>query len=323
MEYPYSVTLERFIRKLEVEPVYLPDDAAGRKIVSLDVNRPGLCLAGFYNKFDEKRVQVLGRTEMAYLDQLTPEVRAQSMDRFLSEKVPAVISSRGLEPQPEMIAAARKYGVPLFKTDEPTATFMPRIIAFLSLELAPRTTKHGVLVEVYGEGVLLLGESGVGKSETAIELVKRGHRLIADDAVEIKRASHVTLVGTSPENIRHFVELRGIGIINVRQIFGMGAIKVSEKIDLIVQLEVWDQHKPYDRMGLHNEYTEILGLEVPSITLPVKPGRNLAVIIEVAAMNHRQKKLGYNAAQELLVKLGLNDDVPDDELADQIDFISF
>ncbi|MDR3552439.1 MAG: HPr(Ser) kinase/phosphatase, partial [Clostridia bacterium] len=195
--------------------------------------------------------------------------------------------------------------VPLLRTTESTSSFLSGLISYLNVELAPRITRHGVLVEVYGEGVLLLGESGVGKSETAIELVKRGHRLIADDAVEIKRVSNRTLVGTSPENIRHFVELRGIGIINARRIFGMGSVKVTEKVDMVIKLEAWDSNKIYDRMGTENEQTEILGIKVPSLTIPVKPGRNLAIIIEVAAMNNRQKKMGYNAAQELLEKLGI------------------
>ena len=204
-----------------------------------------------------------------------------------------------------MIEAAKQNQVPIVRTQDATSSFMAALISFLNVELAPRITRHGVLVEVYGEGMLILGDSGVGKSETAIELVKRGHRLIADDAVEIRRVSNKSLVGTSPENIRHFVELRGIGIINARRLFGMGAVKTTEKIDMIVKLEHWDASKTYDRMGIENEYTTILGNRVPSLTIPVKPGRNLAIILEVAAMNNRQKKMGYNAAQELLKKLGM------------------
>ena len=208
----------------------------------------------------------------------------------------------------EILRIAEEYGVPLLRTHESTSDFTSALIAFLNLHLAPRITRHGVLVEVYGEGILLLGESGVGKSETAIELVKRGHRLIADDAVEIRRVSSKSLVGTAPDNIRHFIELRGIGIINASRIFGVGAVKLTEKIDLVVNLEPWDSNKVYDRMGLENQSTEILGLNIPSLTIPVKPGRNLAVIIEVAAMNSRQKKLGYNAAEDLLNRLGMGDD---------------
>ncbi|MEG2597488.1 MAG: HPr(Ser) kinase/phosphatase, partial [Oscillospiraceae bacterium] len=214
---------------------------------------------------------------------------------------------------PEFIAAAEKYQVPIIRTQESTSSFMAAMIAFLNVELAPRITRHGVLVEAYGEGILMLGDSGVGKSETAIELVKRGHRLIADDAVEIRRVSNRTLVGTSPDNIRHFLELRGIGIINARRLFGIGSVKMTEKIDMIVKLEHWDSNKVYDRMGIENEYTTILGIQIPSLTIPIKPGRNLAIIVEVAAMNNRQKKMGYNAAQELLANLGMpvtpNDDI--------------
>ncbi len=206
-----------------------------------------------------------------------------------------------------MIALAKKYAVPLLRTAEPTSGIMATIIAYLSTELAERITRHGVMVEVYGEGILILGDSGVGKSETAVELIKRGHRLIADDAVEIKRVSAKTLVGSSPDNIRHFMELRGIGIVNARNIFGIGSVKLTEKIDMVIQLEHWDSEKSYDRMGLEDEHIEILGINVPSTTIPVKPGRNLAVIIEIAAMNHRQKKMGYNAAKELMAQLGMED----------------
>ena len=216
-----------------------------------------------------------------------------------------MILTRGLEPFPEILSLAPRYGVPVCRTADGTSAFIASLISYLNVQLAPRITRHGVLVEVYGEGILLLGESGVGKSETAIELVKRGHRLIADDAVEIRRVSSRSLVGSSPENIRHFIELRGVGIINARRIFGMGAVKVTEKIDMVIQMEQWDSSKVYDRMGMDSEQTEILGIRVPMLTIPVKPGRNLAIIIEVAAMNNRQKKMGYNAAHELLSKLGM------------------
>ena len=211
-----------------------------------------------------------------------------------------------MEVQPEMVEAAKKYNIPVLRTKETTSRFMSALISYLNVELGARITRHGVLVEVYGEGVLILGESGVGKSETAIELVKRGHRLVADDAVEIKKVSAISLVGTAPEIIRHFIELRGIGIIDVKKIFGMGAVKDSEKIDLIINIEQWDQTKKYDRLGLNTEFTEILDIKVPSITIPVKPGRNLAVIVEVAAMNNRQKRMGYNAAEELNLRLTKN-----------------
>ncbi len=221
----------------------------------------------------------------------------------MRQNIPLAIVTRGIEVFEDFIEIAKKYETPLMRTDEPTSYFMAALIAFLNVNLAPRITRHGVLVEVYGEGILLLGESGVGKSETAIELVKRGHRLIADDAVEIKRVSAKALVGSAPEIIRHFIELRGIGVVDVRRIFGMGAVKPTEKIDLIINLEQWKQDKHYDRLGMENEYMNILDVDIPCLTVPVKPGRNLAVIIEVAAMNNRNKKMGYNAAQELTQRI--------------------
>ena len=301
----FTVTLERLIREFSLEEIYVPDDPASIHIASGDVNRPGLFITGFYDYFDPDRIQIIGRMETAYLSDLEKDVLAERMDQMCSLKVPAIIVTRGLEVFPEMIEAARAHRLPVLRTQEPTSSFMSALIAYLSVELAPRITRHGVLVEVYGEGMLIVGDSGVGKSETAIELVKRGHRLIADDAVEIRRVSSKSLVGSSPENIRHFVELRGIGIINARRLFGMGAVKMTEKIDMVVNLEHWDQNKVYDRMGIDNQYTKILGNQVPSLTIPVKPGRNLAIILEVAAMNNRQKKMGYNAAAELMQKLGM------------------
>ena len=309
----YSVSLEKLITALGMEPVYLPEAASNLFISSADVNRPGLHLAGFVEHFEPTRVQILGKMESAYLESLDPEVRKQRIDSLLSKKIPALVVTRSLEIYPEMIDSAKTYGIPLLKTADSTSSFMSSLISILNVELAPRITRHGVLVEVYGEGMLLLGESGVGKSETAIELVKRGHRLIADDAVEIRKVSNRTLVGSSPENIRHFLEMRGVGIINARRLFGMGAVKMTEKIDLIVQLEIWDPKKTYDRMGIENEYMDILGINIPSITIPVKPGRNLAIILEVAAMNNRQKKMGYNAAQELLQRLGMDADLGNTE----------
>lgn len=307
MSITYSVSLEKLIREFDLKSIYLPCDAKDILITSADVNRPGMQLNGFFDFFDRSRIQIVGKSETAYLRQLEQQELTDSCDKFFSYKPPAVIITRGLEPLPAMVQAAEKYKVPLMETSDGTSAFMATLISLLNVELAPRQTCHGVLVEVYGEGILLLGESGVGKSETAIELVKRGHRLIADDAVEIRRVSSRTLVGTSPENIRHFVELRGVGIINARRIFGMGAIKMTERIDMVIQLEPWDKKKVYDRMGMESQHTEILGVSVTSTVIPIKPGRNLAVIIEVAAMNNRQKKMGYNAAQELLEKVGMID----------------
>ncbi len=302
----FTVSLEKVIKEFSLETLYLPTEAKNIMISSADINRPGLQLAGFFEFFDNKRIQVIGKAEHEYLTNKGKDTMTHF--KSLLERHPAaVIITRSLPVDEKVIELAKEYSVPMFRTDEPTSVFTASLISLLSVELAPRITRHGVLVEVYGEGLLLLGESGVGKSETAIELIKRGHRLIADDAVEIRKVSSRTLVGTSPENIRHFIELRGIGIINARRIFGMGAVKQTEKIDMVINMEPWDSEKVYDRMGIDNETSEILGITVPSLTIPVKPGRNLAVIIEVAAMNHRQRKMGYNAATELLKKIGYTD----------------
>jgi HPr kinase/phosphorylase len=246
--------------------------------------------------------------EFAYLATVDEEVRRERIELLVSQKLPAMVITRELPYFPEMLEIAEKYQVPLLRSKDSTSNFMASLIAFLNLNLAPRITRHGVLIEIYGEGVFITGESGVGKSETAIELVKRGHRLVADDAVEIRKVSNISLVGSSPDNIRHFLELRGIGIINARRLFGMGAVKITEKIDLVVEMELWNPEKVYDRMGVDTQFMSILGVKVPSLTIPVKPGRNLAVILEVAAMNNRQKKMGYNAAQELLDRLGMESD---------------
>ncbi len=306
MPQEFSVSLDRIIGEHELEVLYCPQDPANIYIYSCDVNRPGLQLGGFYEYFDNTRIQIIGKTEFTFLEQRNEEERRAAIDTLLSKRPPTLVITRDLELFPEITELGEKYGVPILRCKASTSAFMAKLIAFLNLNLAPRITRHGVLIEIYGEGVLILGDSGVGKSETAIELVKRGHRLVADDAVEIKKTSNVTLVGSSPDNIRHFLELRGIGIINVRQLFGMGSVKVTEKIDMVVELEPWNPEKVYDRMGMDNHYMSILGVKVPYLTIPVKPGRNLAVILEVAAMNNRQKKMGYNAAQDLLDNLGLN-----------------
>lgn len=303
----YTVELSRIIKEFSLETLYLPGSAEEILISNNDVNRPGLQFGGYYKYFDNTRIQIVGKAEESFLKSFEKDKYNELTDNFFAKKPAAVIISRSLQLD-GFAEAAEKHGVPLLRTADNTSEFMASLIAFLNLCLAPRITRHGVLVEVYGEGILILGESGVGKSETAIELVKRGHRLIADDAVEIRKVSNKSLVGTSPSNIRHFIELRGIGIINVSRIFGVGAVKLTEKIDFIINIEPWDNEKTYDRMGLEDQKTEILGLEIPSITIPVKPGRNLAVIIEVAAMNTRQKKLGYNAAADLLSRLGMTDE---------------
>lgn len=307
----FTVSLAKIISEFSLETLNMPDNPEKIQISTTEVNRPGLHMAGYFEFFDEKRIQIIGKSEESFLLRFTPEKAEKRLREFFSHKPAAVVICRNMQVDEVYAKTAAEYGVPLLRTAETTSDFTSALIAFLNLNLAPRVTRHGVLVEVYGEGILLLGESGVGKSETAIELIKRGHRLIADDAVEIRRVSNKSLVGTAPDNIRHFIELRGIGIINASRIFGAGAVKITEKIDLIINLEIWDVNKVYDRMGLDNQTTEILGLDIPSLTIPVKPGRNLAVIIEVAAMNSRQKKLGYNAAQDLLKRLGMTDEPED------------
>ena len=301
-----TIELSRIVKEFSLEVLNMPEGDV--LVSSTETSRPGLHLAGYYEYFDAKRIQILGMNEIGFLRGFDEDKKKKMVDEFFAKKPAAVIIARNLADDIIYSETAKKYDVPLLVTHESTSDFEAALIAFLNLHLAPRITRHGVLVEVYGEGILLLGESGVGKSETAIELVKRGHRLIADDAVEIRRVSSKSLVGTAPDNIRHFIELRGIGIINASRTFGAGAVKLTEKIDLVINMEPWDTNKNYDRMGLETQKTEILGLQIPSLTIPVKPGRNLAVIIEVAAMNSRQKKLGYNAAEDLLNRLGMNDD---------------
>ena len=302
----YTIALAKVIKELGLSEVYLPRSADEILIKSRDANRPGVELNGYCEYFDPNRITILGRSEIEMLKSFGKQRKAEAIDHFFALHPPTVIVARGIESSEDMLAAAKKYDIPLLSSRDSTSNVVADLVSLLNVELAPRITRHGVLIEVYGEGILLVGDSGVGKSETAIELIKRGHRLIADDAVEIRRVSSKSLVGQAPENIRHFIELRGIGIINARRIFGMGAVKLSEKIDMCINMEIWDATKVYDRMGIDSEYTEILGIRVPVMTIPVKPGRNLAVIIEVAAMNNRQKKMGYNAAQELLSSLGMD-----------------
>lgn len=302
----FTISLQKIIDEFKLEVIYTPKAPAELLIDENDVNRPGLQLMGFYEYFNPERIQIIGKMEFAYLSTIDEKTRRERLELLFSQKLPALIITRELPYFTEMLELAQKFEMPLLRSKESTSNFMSGLIAFLNLNLAPRITRHGVLIEIYGEGIFLTGESGVGKSETAIELVKRGHRLVADDAVEIRKVSNISLVGSSPDNIRHFLELRGIGIINARRLFGMGAVKMTEKIDLVVEMELWNPEKIYDRMGIDTEYASILGVKVPSLTIPVKPGRNLAVILEVAAMNNRQKKMGYNAATELLDRLGMD-----------------
>lgn len=316
MAQSYSVSLEKVIDFHKLETVFMPKPAEEILITTSEVNRPGIVMTGYTDYFDSLRIQILGWTEIGFIRSMNTEDREQALDYWLGLHPAAAVVTRGLEIPDYLYDSCKKHGVPLLRTADETSPFLAALIAFLNTELAPRITRHGVLVEVYGEGVLITGDSGAGKSETAIELIKRGHRLIADDAVEIRKINERTLRGNSPSNIRHFVELRGIGIIDARRIFGMGAVKPSEKIDMVMQLEAWDSTKAYDRLGLDNEYASILGVKVPAITVPVTPGRNLAVIVETAAMNNRQKKMGYNAAKDLMISLGMDDVEPVDREID-------
>lgn len=309
MNKTFSVSLTKIEKEFSLEEIFSSKPSDEIFISSPEINKPGIQFSDFYDYYDNTRIQIIGKSEDSFLHMHSDEEQKAIVNKFFSTKPPLVVITRNLEVTDIMIEAAMEYGVTVCRTSLPTSEFMSALIAFLNIQLAPRVVRHGVLVEVYGEGILILGDSGIGKSETAIELVKRGHRLIADDAVEIKKVSSKSLVGSAPENIRHFIELRGIGIVNVRRIFGMGAIKETEKIDMVVNLEAWDPEKTYDRMGLNSETVNILGMDIVSVTIPVKPGRNLAVVIEVAAMNNRQKKMGYNPAAELLAKLGMKDDI--------------
>lgn len=308
----YTIPLADVIREHALETVYLPSDPQKLTVCSPQVNRPGLPLVGFFDHFEPARLEIIGKVEYLYLKQLYDSEREQALERFFAARPAGVIVTSSLEIFDEMTLLAQKYRVPLMRTSEKTSEFMASLISYLNVSLAPRITRHGVLVDVYGEGMLLLGDSGIGKSETAIELLKRGHRLIADDAVEIKRVSAKTLVGSAPEIIRHYVELRGIGIVDVCRLFGMGSVANTSRIDLVVNLEHWEQGRMYDRLGLNNETTEILGIQVPSVTIPVSPGRNMAVVLEIAAMNHRQKTMGYNTAEEfnrrLMEQMGISGD---------------
>ncbi len=305
----YSLPLKTLAEVFDLQVEFASTDFDTIPLTVADVARPGLLLAGFFEHFDARRLQVLGRVEMSYLSQLSQEKQEEIFDRLFAYKIPALLICRGLQPYPACIAMAQKHNVTLLTSQESTSEIQSALIAYLCDELAPRITRHGVLMEVYGEGILLTGESGMGKSEAAVELLKRGHRLIADDAVEIRKIAGNTLVGTSPELIRNYIELRGIGIINVAKLFGVGAVKEENEINLVVNIEPWNNQTPYDRLGMEINYTELLGVKVPMCTIPITPGRNLAVILEVAAMNNRQRKMGYNAALELTERINRSFDI--------------
>jgi len=299
----YTVLLSEIVQEFDLNPVYKSTDFDKICITVDDVSRPGLPLAGYFDHFEPMRLQVLGNVETSYLQKLSSEQRAIIFDHLFAYKIPALIIARNLETLPECLEMAQKHNITLLRSCETTSYIISSLITSLKAALAPRITRHGVLVEIYGEGILIIGDSGIGKSESAIELVKRGHRLVADDAVEIKKISSSELTGSAPTVLRHYIELRGVGVINVAKLYGMGAVKDSVNIDLIINIVPWQDGEAYDRLGLESQYTDILGVKVPSITVPVTPGRNLAVIFEVAARNNRQKRMGYNAAEEFTEQL--------------------
>ena len=298
-----TVLLTKIIDSFNLETIYAPENIASVELTRAEIHRPALPLTGFFDYFDPLRMQIIGLAEHVYLSKLEPSVRYERIRELMSRKPVCIVIARDIEPFEEMVDMAKEFSIPFLRTKTTTNSFVSNIISTLNVELAPTITRHGVLVEVYGEGVLILGDSGIGKSETAIELIKRGHRLIADDAVEISKVSDKTLVGRAPEIIKHYSELRGIGIVDIRRIFGMGAVKETEKIQLVIKLEHWIEGKAYDRMGLDNETVTILGIDVPAITIPVSPGRNLSVVLEIAAMNSRLKRMGYNTAEEFNKRL--------------------
>lgn len=295
----HGITVTRMIEKMKLENKTPELDTDKTVLPHPEVNRPALQLAGFFEHFDSERVQIIGRVERAYVSTLPEARKLEIFDRLLSSKIPCLVYCHGMEPDEDVLALAIHYSVPVLVSRKTTSDFMAELIRWLKAKLAPCISIHGVLVDVFGEGVLIMGESGIGKSEAALELIKRGHRLVSDDVVEIRRVSDVTLVGSAPDITRHFIELRGIGIIDVKTLFGVESVKNTQSIDLVIKLEEWNRDKEYDRLGMEEEYTEFLGNKVVCHSLPIRPGRNLAVIVESAAVNHRQKKMGYNAAQEL------------------------
>ena len=311
------VQMKQIVEKMNLKNL-TPDVELSDKAVEVpDINRPALQLTGFFERFDSERVQVIGYVEYSYLTTLEEKKKEEIYDTLLSYKIPCLVFCRALKPDDMLLQKATEANIPVFSTDSHTSAFMAEIIRWLNVQLAPCISIHGVLVDVYGEGVLITGESGIGKSEAALELIKRGHRLVSDDVVELRKVSDVTLVGSAPDITRHFIELRGIGIIDVKTLFGVESVKDTQSVDLVIKLEEWDRDKEYDRLGLHEEYTEYLGNKVVCHSLPIRPGRNLAIIVEAAAVNHRQKKMGYNAAEALYKRVQANlakkRENPDDE----------
>lgn len=295
----HSVPLEKIIKHFDFELVFMPDGADSIPVSSPYVSRPGLQLCGFLDYYENNRIQVMGKLEMAFLDSLSPEMRESNLRDFIKRGMPAIIVTRSLKVIPLVLGLAMEYGVPILRTGSATSVTIASLMQFLNEELAVRETLHGVFTDVFGMGILILGDSGVGKSETALSLIRKGHRLIADDAVEIRKVASDKLIGKVPPIIKNFMEIRGIGILDIEKIFGVRALKDSSYIDLIVNLEEWDDKKDYDRLGLEIEYKNLLGVDIPMVLIPVRPGRDLAIIIEMAAMNARLKSDGKNAAEEL------------------------
>ena len=302
----YGVTITELIEKLGLRNMTMELDTDAIVLVHPDVNRPALQLTGFFDHFDKDRVQVIGYVEQAYLDKLTPERRHEVYDALISSQIPCLLFSRGMKPEEDVLELCNHYGVPCMVSEKTTSDLMAEVIRWLNVKLAPMISIHGVLVDVFGEGVLIMGESGIGKSEAALELIKRGHRLVSDDVVEIRRVSDETIIGSAPDITRHFIELRGIGIIDVKTLFGVESVKDTQAIDMVIKLEEWDREKEYDRLGMEDQYTEFLGNKVVCHSIPIRPGRNLAIIVESAAVNYRQKKMGYNAARELYNRVQAN-----------------
>ena len=302
----YGVTITELIEKLGLRNMTMELDTDAIVLVHPDVNRPALQLTGFFAHFDKDRVQIIGYVEQAYLDKLTPERRHEVYDALISSQIPCLLFSRGMKPEEDVLELCNHYGVPCMVSEKTTSDLMAEVIRWLNVKLAPMISIHGVLVDVFGEGVLIMGESGIGKSEAALELIKRGHRLVSDDVVEIRRVSDETIIGSAPDITRHFIELRGIGIIDVKTLFGVESVKDTQAIDMVIKLEEWDREKEYDRLGMEDQYTEFLGNKVVCHSIPIRPGRNLAIIVESAAVNYRQKKMGYNAARELYNRVQAN-----------------
>lgn len=294
-----SISLEKIIEKMKLENLTPEVDVKAIRITQPDINRPALQLAGYFEHFEATRLQIIGFVEYTYMEGLEESRKAEVFSQLLSCDIPGIVFCRELQPDPVFLRIAKEKGVPLLMTKKATSAFMAEIIRWLNVKLAPCISVHGVLVDVYGEGVLITGESGIGKSEAALELIKRGHRLVTDDVVEIRKVSDDTLIGTAPDITKHFIELRGIGIVDVKALYGVSSVKDTQNIDMVIKLEDWDKDKEYDRLGLEEEYTEYLGNKIVCHSIPIRPGRNLAIICESAAVNHRQKKMGYNAAQEL------------------------